>query len=333
LERTKEKSISGLLVFAIIVAVLAVFSAGFPAAMIALPLVLAYMMARFGFSGAGLGIVALAAAVFFRPNAAIAFVLAAAPVSAAAAWSARKRRRFRDSVISASTAALIGLSLVFGLIWLLRGITPVEFIVNGANGFFGLFSDTEVNLAYQSARMLDIQTGAITQQAVLATPRAEAISTMLTMLRETVNASLVSTALSYSLLCGLLCYLIARSGAKKTGVVPLAIPVFSDYALPKGFWAAFLVSYVAALGAESLKWIPSGMLAPTILSVYSFLFIVQALSFADFLYKDRGIRPGIRVGVHIVTVLVFGNYLMWVGIFENIVQFRRRSQEKGGEEF
>ena len=233
----------------------------------------------------------------------------------------------------ASTAALLGLILVFGLLWLINGMSPVDYIVSSMNGLFNQLSDSEVNLVYQSARVVDIQTGAITQQAVLDTPRAAAIATMLDMLYEIVNASLVSIVLVYSLLIGLLCYLIAREGAKKAGITPLSIPVFSDWALPRRFWLAFLVSYVAAMAGESLGLVPSGMLVPTILSVYSFLFIVQALSFADFLYKARGMRKAMRIGIHIVTVLIFGSFLMWVGIFENIIHYRRRSQEKGGEEF
>ena len=56
------------------------------------------------------------------------------------------------------------------------------------------------------------------------------------------------------------------------------------------------------------------------------------MSFTDFLLKERGMRKGVRIVVYIAAVLIFGTYLMWVGIFENIVQFRKRTQEKGGAE-
>ncbi len=333
MERTKGKSISGLLGFAVITAVLAVFAADLPVLAAGLPLVLAYMAGRFSFSGAALGVAAIAAVVLVRPNAAIALVLAAAPVSLAAAWSVRKRRRFSTSVIFASTMALIGVALVFGFMWLMKGITPVEYIVNSTNALFGQLSDSEVTLAYQSVRMMDLQTGAITQEALLMTPRAQAISVMISMLREAANEMLVAVVLIWSLLAGLLCFLIARRGAVKAGMKVSAIPAFSDWALPKGFWLAFVGSYAGALLAESLDLIPTGLLTPTVVSVYAFVFSVQALSLSDFLFKMRDMRKGLRIVIHVAAVLLFGTYLMWIGIFENLVQFRRRSQEKGGEEF
>jgi len=332
LERTKGKNISGLLLWAFIAAASAAFVAGIPVLAALLPFVPAYMAGRFGISGALIGVAAVAAGALIRPSIAPALILIAAPAALAAAWSVRKRKRFSSSVIFASVVALAGVALVFGLIWLKDGMTPVNYIVKNASDLFDQFTDKEVTLLYQSARVMDIQTGAITQEAVLATPRAQAISTMLSQLHEIVNELLVPIALIWSLLAGLLSYLVARAGAKKTGIPLQAIPAFSEWALPRRFWLAFIASYVAALIAENLNLIPSGLLSPTVAFVYGFLFSVQALSLADFLFKARDMRRGLRIGVHIVAVLLFGTLLMWVGIFENTVQFRRRIQEKGGEE-
>ena len=330
MDRIKEKGISGLLVWLLIAAALAALSARVSVLALAIPLVLTVIIVRFGTTGVILGIAALGSAAVFSPGTAAAFVVGFAPVSIMAATAIRRKWRFRDSVISAAIAAMAGLAMCTGLLWLLNDLSPIEYAVQRLSGIFSMLSDEDINLVYQTLRSPDVMLGAITQQAVLATPRAEAISTMLSTLRELINYSLVILSLIYSLLWGLLCYLAARRYAARRGIPVKSVPAFSNYALPKKFWIAFIVSYLAAIAFDSLGWSPFRMLEPTIRNVYAFVFTAQALSFLDFLYKQRGLRTATRVVMHIAAALLFGSYLMWVGIFENIVQFRSRSQQKGG---
>ena len=333
MDRIKEKERNGLLLWLLITAVLAALSVFFVIFALAIPLVLAYMMARFNVAGGIAGVVALGAAALFSPDFALTFAVAFLPMSVAAAVTLRKKRRFRDSVVIISFAALAGAALCFGLLWLIKGISPVEYVVQRASGLFGMLGDDQVSLIYQGARYTDIQTGAITQQAVLATPRAKAIGIMLDILRETVGYSLVPLMIVYALLWGLLCYLVPHRYASRHGALVKTIPAFSDYELPRRLWAAFLISFLGAVAGEALGLPRFDLLKDVILIAYAFVFIVQALSFLDFLYKQRGIRFGLRMVFHIAAVIILGYMLMWVGIFENIIRFRRRSQEKGGEEF
>lgn len=332
MDRINEKGTSGLLTWLLIAAALAALSAYASILALAIPLALTYMIVRFGAAGGVLGVAALGAAAVFSPGAAVAFAAGFVPVSIIAAMAIRRRWRFRDSVISASIAALVGVVLCVALLWLIKGVSPVEYAGERMNSLFALLSDDQINGLYQFMRSPDIVTGAITQQAVITTVRAAAIDNMLKTLSIALNYSLVPMMLNYSLLWGLLCYLIPRHYMARRGMPVKSVPVFSDYALPKYFWAAFLVSYLAALVLDSMKLSSFGILAPTIQSVYAFVFTVQALSFTDFLLKERGMRKGVRIVVYIAAVLIFGTYLMWVGIFENIVQFRKRTQEKGGAE-
>ena len=332
MDRRKENGSSGLTVWVLVTAALAAASVHVMVLALALPLALTYTMMRFGTAGTISGIAALGAAALFSPAYAAAFALAFIPVSVAAAISIRRKKRFQNSVIAASGAALAGVALAVGLLWLVRGITPADYALQRVGGIFAQLDDASVSFVYQWIRYPDIATGAITQQAVLFTPRAQAISVMLDMLREAVNTSIVPVMLIYSLLWGLLCYLIPHHAARRRGLPVIAVPAFSDYALPRRLWAAFLISYIAALAGDSLNLTPSGMLEPTIGAVYAFVFTVQALSFMDFFYKERGMRTGMRVALHTAAALLLGFMLMWVGIFENIIRFRDRMQEKGGAE-
>lgn len=333
MDRIKEKDISGLLLWVVVAAGLAALSARVALLALAIPLAIAYMIARFGASGGAAGIAAISAAAVFSPGAAAAFAAAFVPVSVTAGVAIRQKKRFQNSVIAASVAALAGIVLCTGLLWLLKGLSPADYAVQQADALFTQLGDADVSFAYQSMRYSDMASGAVTQQAVLSTPRIQAIAFMLNALREAVNYVLVPAILVYSLLMGLVCYLAPRRAAMRRGIPVKAIPDFSNYAVPKRFWIAFLVSYLCAMLGDSLGLAPFGMLEPSVMAVYGFVFIVQALSFADFMYKARGMGKGMRTAMHTITVLLLGGYLMWVGIFENIVQFRNRMQEKGGEEF
>ncbi len=333
MDRINAKDFSGLLGWLLIAAALAALSAYVSVSALVIPLVIIYMIVRFGTAGGVLGFAVLGAAAVFSPATAAAFLAGFAPVSITAAIAIRRRWRFRDSVIASSIAALTGVVLCVGLLQLIKGLSPTDYAVQRISGLFSLLGDSEIHFVYQTMRGPDVLLGAITQEAVLATPRMEAIDTMLATLRELINYSFVIMMLIYSLLWGLLCYLIPRRYAARRGIPVKLVPVFSEYALPKYFWVAFIVSYLAAIMLDRLGLSAFGMLEPTISSVYSFVFTIQALSFLDYFYKERGLRKSTRVAMHIGTVLIFGSYLMWAGIFENVVRFRSRDQEKGGADF
>jgi hypothetical protein len=330
LEKIRGENISGLSVWIIAVAALSAVSAKVPVLALGIPVTLTYMMVRFNAAGGISGVAAMGAAAVFSPAAAIAFAAAFVPVSVAASIVILQKRRFRDSVLIASGAALAGAVLFIGVLWLRTRTLPVDYMTARIGQSLSALGDSSVNLAYQAARYLDIQTGAITQEAVLATPRALAIDTMMSISRDWINYLLVTGIAVYSLLCGLACYLIPRSIAKRRGMPVKNIPAFSDYELPRGFWAAFLVSYLAAAIGYSFKLPYFDLLSDTVFYVYAFVFMMQALSFTDFLFKSRGVSAKMRVALQALALIVFGNLLMWLGIFENIIQFRRRSQEKGG---
>ncbi len=341
MEKTERKDISGLIVSFFIVASLSMAAAKLPVLAfvtlpvwaLAIPAALAYLMICCPRAGGVAGVAAIGAAAIFSPAAAIGLAAAFMPVAVCAAMVIRQKRRFRDGAVMISGAAFLGILLLIGVIWLHTRLLPVDYIAERVGQSLSALSDSAVNMLYQIARFLDIQTGAITQEAVLAAPRAQATVTMLKILREWVNYFLAAGIAVYSLLSGLVCSLIPRSLAKRRGIPVANVPSFSDYELPRGLWAAFLVSYLAAATGNALKLPSFDMLLDTVFYIYAFLFIIQALSFADFLYKARGLSFKVRVALQTLAVIIFGGLLMFLGILENMLGFRRRSQEKGDADF
>ncbi len=331
MEKINEKNISALFVLLLLTAALSAASAKLPAIALPIPVILAYLMVRFKTAGGISGIAALGMAAVFSFNAALALAVAFIPMAITASAAIQKHTRFRNSVLATSAAALLGIILLIGVLWLQKRMLPVDYLVRRTGDMLVSLSDNAISITYQAARFLDVQTGAITQQAVLMTPRAVAIDTMLSMLHEWVNYFLVSGIAVYSLLSGLLCYLIPRSLAKRRGMAVAPVPPFSDFALPRGFWAAFVLSYLAAATGDALKLPSFSLLSDTVLYVYAFVFIVQAMSFVDFLFRSRGISVSMRVALQAFVMIIFGSLLMWLGIFENIFRFRSRQAEGGAD--
>lgn len=341
MEKTEKKDISGLIVSFFIIAMLSMAAAKLPVLAfvtlpvwaLAIPAALAYLIICCPRAGGVAGVAAIGAAAIFSPAAAIGLAAAFVPVSVCAAVVIRQKKRFRDSAVMISGFAFLGILLLIGVIWLHTRLLPVDYIAARIGQRLSALGDAAVNMLYQIARFLDVQAGAITQEAVLMTPRAQATVTMLKILREWVNYFLAAGIAVYSLLSGLVCGLIPRSFAKRRGIPVANVPAFSDYELPRGLWAAFLVSYLAAAVGNALKLPSFDMLLDTVFCIYAFLFIIQALSFADFLYKARGLSPKVRVALQTLAVIIFGGLLMFLGILENMLGFRRRSQEKGDADF
>jgi len=259
-----------------------------------------------------------------------AFLAAALlPLTITAGFAVRKQLRMRDSVLMISGAALAGAVAAIGVLWLLTGLGPIDYIVSRFGAYLNTASDSLVSLIHQYVRLFDIITGAVSWPAVLSTPTPEAVSIILDRLRLTLNYYLVSGMISYALLAGLLGFVITRAFVKKRrGVV--SVPSFGALELPSKFWLAYFISYLFAYAGTTFGWPSFDILTETIIGVYGVVFIVQALSLFDYLYKRRHMSAGVRVLLHVVITLFFGSLLAWVGLFENIAKLRRRMDTEGG---
>ena len=108
----------------------------------------------------------------------------------------------------------------------------------------------------------------------------------------------------------------------------ISIPAFSEYELPNRFWLAYIISNLfAAIGASS-GWQSFDVLEVTIYYAYAVILVAQGLSFLDFLYKTRNMRPGVRVILHVFATLILSSILVWIGLFENVLGMRKRISER-----
>lgn len=302
-----------------------------PVFAVAVSFILIYAVVRCGYYlGGAVSILSFVSACFFSFNIACVVAAAVLPVVYAAGYVIRGKKRLRDSILISSGAVLAGGVLAIGVLQLITGLGVVDFSVESVGSALKLLGDDDIKMFYQTVRYADILTGTMTQEAVAATPAAEAVVIMMDMVREALDLMIVSIMLIYSLIAGFLCYTVPRNAAKKHGIQVAAIPAFKDYALPKRFWLAYLISYVFAVIGVSYGWQSFDALEITIDYVFAFVFIVQGLSFLDFLYHTRKMGTGTRTVLHILAALILSSIIVWVGLFENIVGMRKRMDAKGG---
>lgn len=310
-------------------AVLILISMYMPIAAIIAAFVLAYAVAMWGPFGIAMTALCFAAGCLIDLKLSAFLAAAFIPLAITTGLVVRKQLRMRYSVLAASAAAMFGLAAAFGVLWLFTGLGPIDYVVSRLGVFLGSLDGGLVQLLYQYARLLDMFTGAISQAAVFSTPVPEAIAVMQDQLREALNYLLVGDMVCYALLTGLLSFVIIRAFTRKRRKV-VRVPSFDALTLPPRFWLAYLLSYLFAFAGISFGWPSFDIVVQTITGVYGFVFIVQALSLLDFLYKRRRMATALRVLLHVVITLFLGFILVWVGLFENIANLRKRISTEGG---
>jgi len=310
-------------------AALVLISTYFPLAAVGAAFVLAYAIAMWGTLGIMISLISFAAGLLLDVKVTAFLAASFLPMAVAGGVVIKRKMRMRHSVMIISSASLAGISASFGVLWIFTGLGPIDYTISRLADYLGTQSDGLVSVVYQYTRVLDMMTGAITQEAVLSTPASKAIPIIMEQLKDVLNVNLVNTVLTFALLMGLLIFVIVRMFVKrKRKVVP--VPSFSALSLPPRLWLAYLVSYIFALMGASDGWPSFEIVAITISGVYGLLFIVQALSFLDYLYKRRKMQTAVRVLLHVVIALFIGNLLVWVGLFENMAGLRKRLDTEGG---
>ncbi len=346
MDRTKSEDYKSVLIAFLITAALVLGSTGLPAqygswlallAVLAAPVLLGCAVAGGGFAAGGLAAV-LCFAVGCVLDYKLSLLLAALslPFAFAVGYVLRKKVRFRYSVIAASGAALAGTGLAIGVLWLMTGEMPVDFYIGRMDSIISSMSDAMVRDWYQLMRTTDLVTGAVTQTALDATGRSDAITYLLSQFREYINMGLVGMLGIYALLMGLVGYLIPHGVMKRRRLDVAAVPPFSEYALPNRFWLAFLLSYLFAAIGAGFGWRGFDILEVTVYTLYALILTVQGLAFLDYMYKRRNMGIAARIVLHVLAPLIsvlasmVGSVLMWVGMIENMANLRKRMESKGG---
>ncbi len=346
MNRTKSEDYKSVLIAFLISVGLLLGSAGLPVqygmllltlSALVLPLLLGYAVAAGGFAAGGLALVlcfVAGSALDYKTSLLLAAL--SVPFALTVGYVIRKQIRFRYSVTAVIGAALVGAALAVGVLWLLTGEKPVDYVIGGLNSTFSAMDDVSLNAYYQMVRYSDLMTGAVTQAALDAASRADAIAFITDQFREMLNVTLVSLIGAYALLMGLIGYLIPRSALKRRKAQVIPVPPFSEYALPNRFWLAFILSYLFAVIGRSFGWPGFDILEVTVYALYALVLTVQGLSFLDYMYKRRNMGAAARVALHVLALVIsslaslVGSLLMWVGLFENMAKLRKRLESKGG---
>lgn len=331
MDKTKSEDYRSAFFTLLLAAAAVLMSVFFLPAAIVLPVALAYAIARNGyFLGGIVAAICLICAFLINPMLCLFLSSLFLPPALAAGYVIRSHMRFFNSVLIVSGASLLGVVLGAGAVWLLTDLGPADHITNLIINSFSRLSEQSIKTLYSLFRAPDIMSGAIMQSAVDAASPAEAIEIMRNMLSEIINVLLVSFIVIFALLTGLLCIAVPISRAKKYGMSIYNMPQFSEYRLPKRFWLAFLLSYIAALIGSGSGLQGFDILELTLFNVYSFVFMVQGLSFLDYLYKKRNIGAPSRIMLHFIFSFMAGFILMFIGLVENMSNIRKRLEQQGG---
>ena len=338
MDRNKKDEYSAALIAfmisAVLLAVIPYFAMGLVLVVpIVVPMLLIWAIVKSGYAVGGAAALASFAAVCFidaRFYGLLALMLL--PFIFAAAYALRSKKRLLHSVMISSAAALAGVVFAIGILQAITEMGIVDYTVDRLGQILPAYDDVTISYIYQMARAADLVSGAVTFDAVLATPTDTAIALIQDWVKDWLNLSLVLMLIIYAMSMGLGVYLIARSFTKKHGVAVADIPRFADFTLPRRFWLAAVVTTLAAMVGEDFGWPSFDLLSFTLLNAYAFVFSIQALSLLDFFYVSRNMGKGVRVLLHILALLIFGGLLMWAGLFENAFGIRKRLKERWSRE-
>lgn len=325
MDKIKKEEYKQALFAYLITAALLLAAVYFPFVVVVIPFVLVFAIVNCGFylggAVAALSFVTLSLLSF---ETACIFAAAFVPIVFAAAFAIRQKKRFRDSVLISCASALVGVVISIGVLWLFTGLSAVDFTVESIGSMLAEIDEEFIKYFYQSVSTADLISGKITQAAIDSTSSAEAVIRIQDIVREMLNLTLIIWIIIYSLIIGFLAYTIPRALAKKRKIQVIEIPPFSHYSLPKRFWLAFIASYLFAIIGASYAWPSFEILEITIYNVYAFVFIIQGLSFLEYIYKTRKMNTGLRIVLHVGAAIVLAGILVWVGMLENVMSLRKR---------
>lgn len=326
MDKIKKQGLSGALaIYGLTVALIFIAdSILFPILFWAIPVVLVFGIAAYGYIYGGIAVVGgLATGFLFGTMYPTILIAAFLPVAFATGYAIREKKRFRDSVALSCAAVLAGAVISVAVLEWMTGMSVVDYAVKTTETSLMQFGGQELKLYYQFARSADM-----TQAAVESVPLEKAVAFFVKQVSEFVSVAFVFLILVYSLIIGHLSYIVPRFAAKKRDIEVASIPSFSDYALPKRFWVGTFVLCIAAYVGAQEGWSSFDILYSTLYNTFILVFMVQGLSFLDYIYKMRKISTGARVALHILTAFVFVGVLAIVGLMENVLNMRKRIQPR-----
>jgi len=291
------------------------FLPAFMLPMIFIPVPLVFIAVRRGFFYGLLPFVLIAALfwLWLGITGAALFTALFAPAVVFLYYVIGKKVRSFESVVYAVGSFALGIALVIGYIYLTARMDLMTYLLNGIKAAM----EKVPMLPYSLLQLLNIQdilTLVKNPDAILMLPSADALSQALAGVRNYLAALLPIAFSVFSLLGGLLNYVIVRAILKKKNTEVAPIPEFSRFKLPKGFFAGMVIIGVMLIAGSLLGLQGLDAVFSTCLVAYVIVFSICGLALIDFIMKRRNATRGGRIALLIVTPLL-GFMFLGVQIF------------------
>lgn len=296
-----------------------------------IPMPFIFLRTRTNLSLALAGIIAFALLVYAMAGEKIALVYLCCTlvIALACGYAVRRRMSFYYTALSSMAATFAAFGILLLGIWLLWGnslygimLDSIEAALHNdpelTSGLYGVFSLNSYAMGDEASVIPilteNVSTAVMADRLMLYFP---------SLLSESVTQLIVSALTLF----GLLYYIVPRVFIKKAGSAVGPIPTFSMWSLPKNFgiWSIILI-FVAIIGANA-GWNNFGVVSAIVLGMFNIIYSIQGMAFVDWLLKKKINSVAGRVAIIAVTYIVFAlvvQLYMWLGLFEQIVKFRKR---------
>jgi uncharacterized protein YybS (DUF2232 family) len=142
------------------------------------------------------------------------------------------------------------------------------------------------------------------------------------------KAVVPAAILIFSLVYGVIGLLVIRLILKKTGHEMPEVRAFEDWSLPRGMVVGLIVLLLISLLGGSLGISNFEVVRFTITALISFLFTVIGLSFLWFFLKAGRVPSVLRWLLTVITCLIAGFVLPFLGMFDQLFHLRWRYRNK-----
>ena len=293
-------------------------------AVLILPIMAAFIAARHDIGWiVAFFVVATALLYLFFPSHWWAFAIMLLVSALPCGLAIRNKINSYDALVLSVGGWLLAAAAMLGYVYLSTGTDILTYSTETVNEALKN-SEGLTSLLYVYSRSSDIMSGDLTQSMLADISFEE-------MLKYVSSKDIVSQLLSYYIpvaimgtvvVGGFLQYLITRAVAKSRGSEVAYIPSFDRFYLPKKVSKYFLILYIVSL-LPSLFGIEALYLAGYALStMIETVFLIQGISFIEFLLKIKLKNKGLRIFLDVVISLFLSGILIYVGLIEQIIRLR-----------
>lgn len=249
----------------------------------------------------------------------LALVIASLPCGLAI----KKRAGAYEALIISAAGWLAAAVLLVGYVYLHTGSDILTYSTERANAALK-GSPMLTHMVYMSARAQDILAGKLNYTEFLQTSQEQ-------MLKYIDSGNIVSQTLGYYIPTmimgtvvagGFVGYIAARAIAKARGSAVAYLPPFERFYLPRKVSKYFLLMYIVSLLPDLFGWEDYYIAGYVLSSLISTVFMIQGISFVEFLLKLKLKNRGLRAFLVTVISLSISGLLVYVGLIEQMIRIR-----------